>query len=156
VTNPVNTNQVIPVLTTSPNSVQPLPQTQFKPAVGKDGKAYNYNPMTGTYGPALIEGTTDQFEADPKSNAHGRDAGGDGGSAGGGAGGVGGIPQWTLWWRGAGDECADSDARGDARGDADGDSYAGDGGDECSGAGGGANVVDAGGGEGCLPGGTNQ
>ena len=68
VTNPVNTNQVIPVLTTSPNSVQPLPQTQFKPAVGKDGKAYNYNPMTGTYAPALIEGTTNQFEADPKSN----------------------------------------------------------------------------------------
>jgi 1-acyl-sn-glycerol-3-phosphate acyltransferase len=68
VTNPVNTNQVIPVLTTSPNSVQPLPQTQFKPAVGKDGKAYNYNPMTGTYAPALIEGTTNQFETDPKSN----------------------------------------------------------------------------------------
>ena len=68
VTNPVNTNQVIPVLTTSPNSVQPLPQTQFKPAVGRDGKAYNYNPMTGTYAPALIEGTTNQFEADPKSN----------------------------------------------------------------------------------------
>jgi hypothetical protein len=64
----------------------------------------------------------------------------------------------VLWLRrrGAGDECADSDARGDARGDADGDSYAGDGGDECSGAGGGAGVVDAGGGAGCLPGGTNQ
>ena len=68
VTNPVNTNQVIPVLTTSPNSVQPLPQTQFKPSIGKDGKAYNYNPVTGTYSPALIEGTTNQFEADPKSN----------------------------------------------------------------------------------------
>lgn len=68
VTNPVNTNQVIPVLTTSPNSVQPLPQTQFKQAFGKDGKAYNYNPVTGTYSPGLIEGTTNQFEADPKSS----------------------------------------------------------------------------------------
>jgi hypothetical protein len=41
----------------------------LKPVSGKDGKAYNYNPVTGTYAPALIEGTTNQFEMDPKSNA---------------------------------------------------------------------------------------
>ena len=44
-------------------------QPALKPVSGKDGKAYNYNPVTGTYAPALIEGTTNQFEMDPKSNA---------------------------------------------------------------------------------------
>jgi hypothetical protein len=44
-------------------------RVQFKPVSGKDGKAYNYNPVTGTYAPALIEGTTNQFEMDAKSNA---------------------------------------------------------------------------------------
>jgi hypothetical protein len=68
------TNEVSKVVTpyfmSSPNSAQPMIEKQpvLKPVSGKDGKAYNYNPVTGTYAPALIEGTTNQFEMDPKAN----------------------------------------------------------------------------------------
>jgi hypothetical protein len=63
--------EVTPYFMSSPNSAQPMTERQpaLKPVSGKDGKAYNYNPVTGTYAPALIEGTTNQFEMDPKSNA---------------------------------------------------------------------------------------
>jgi hypothetical protein len=63
--------EVTPYFMSSPNSAQPMTQKQpvLKPVPGKDGKAYNYNPVTGTSAPALIEGTTNQFEMDPKSNA---------------------------------------------------------------------------------------
>ena len=62
--------EVTPYFMSSPNSAQPMSEKQptLKPVSGKDGKAYNYNPVTGTYAPALIEGTTNQFEMDPKSN----------------------------------------------------------------------------------------
>ena len=62
--------EVTPYFMSSPNSAQPMTERQpaLKPVSGKDGKAYNYNPVTGTYAPALIEGTTNQFEMDPKSN----------------------------------------------------------------------------------------
>jgi hypothetical protein len=69
------TNQVsgtvTPYFMSSPNSAQIMAERQpaLKPVSGKDGKAYNYNPVTGTYAPALIEGTTNQFEMDAKSNA---------------------------------------------------------------------------------------
>ena len=65
------TQEVTPYFMSSPNSAQPMTERQpaLKPVSGKDGKAYNYNPVTGTYAPALIEGTTNQFEMDPKSNA---------------------------------------------------------------------------------------
>ena len=63
--------EVTPYFMSSPNSAQPMTERQpvLKPVPGKDGKAYNYNPVTGTYAPAMIEGTTNQFEMDPKSNA---------------------------------------------------------------------------------------
>jgi hypothetical protein len=64
------TQEVTPYFMSSPNSAQPMTERQpvLKPVPGKDGKAYNYNPVTGTYSPAMIEGTTNQFEMDPKSN----------------------------------------------------------------------------------------
>jgi hypothetical protein len=154
VTNPT-TQAAEQAFMSSPNSAQLMrdtqPRVQYKP--DKEG---NLLAIEGTLANYVTNNTGERIKIDPKSNAladalarwrvrRGRRRNG-----------VGGIPQWTLWRRGAGDECADSDPDGDARGDSDGDSYAGDGGDECSGAGGGAGVVDAGGGEGCLPGGTNQ
>jgi len=62
--------EVTPYFMSSPNSAQPMSEKQptLKPVSGKDGKAYNYNPVTGTYAPAMIEGSTNQFEMDPKSN----------------------------------------------------------------------------------------
>jgi len=62
--------EVTPYFMSSPNSAQPMSEKRppLKPVSGKDGKAYNYNPVTGTYAPALIEGTTNQFEMDPKSS----------------------------------------------------------------------------------------
>jgi hypothetical protein len=63
--------EVTPYFMSSPNSAQPMTERQpaLKPVYDlADGKAYNYNPVTGTYAPALIEGTTNQFKMDPKSN----------------------------------------------------------------------------------------
>lgn len=65
VTNPVNTNQVIPVLTTSPNSVQPFPQTrpQYKP--DKDGNLLAIEGTTASY---VTNNTGERIKVDPKSN----------------------------------------------------------------------------------------
>jgi pyruvate/2-oxoglutarate dehydrogenase complex dihydrolipoamide acyltransferase (E2) component len=58
ITNPVNTNQVVPFVTTSPNSVQPFPQERFKEGpVDKDGQQLVFDPMTGTYFPGTNRAT---------------------------------------------------------------------------------------------------
>lgn len=70
VTNAV-TQEVVSALMTSPNSATLMAekQPQFKPAIGEDGKAYNFNPMTGEYSPATIKGTTNQFKPAKKQPA---------------------------------------------------------------------------------------
>ena len=72
VTNAV-TGAVEPALFTSPNSATLMneKQPQLKPVVGKDGKAYNFNPATGEYAPAKIAGTTNYFEPASKQPAFG-------------------------------------------------------------------------------------
>ena len=72
VTNAV-TGAVEPALFTSPNSATLMNerQPQLKPVVGKDGKAYNFNPATGEYSPAKIAGTTNYFEPASKQPAFG-------------------------------------------------------------------------------------
>jgi hypothetical protein len=52
ITNPVNTNQVVPFVTTSPNSVQPFPQERFKEGPVEKGQQLVFDPSTGTYFPA--------------------------------------------------------------------------------------------------------
>ena len=52
ITNPVNTNQVVPFVTTSPNSVQPFPQERFKEGPIEKGQQLVFDPSTGTYFPA--------------------------------------------------------------------------------------------------------
>lgn len=65
VTNPVNTNQVIPVLTTSPNSVQPLPQPRLQYKPDKDG---NLMAIEGTTANYVTNTTGERVKIDPKSN----------------------------------------------------------------------------------------
>lgn len=65
VTNPVNTNQVIPVLTTSPNSVQPLPQPRLQYKPDKDG---NLMAIEGTTASYVTNNTGERVKVDPKSN----------------------------------------------------------------------------------------
>jgi hypothetical protein len=68
ITNPVNTNQVVPFVTTSPNSVQPFPQERFKEGpVDKDGQQLVFDPMTGTYFPGTNRAT--QTVVKPKAKA---------------------------------------------------------------------------------------
>jgi hypothetical protein len=67
ITNPVNTNQVVPFVTTSPNSVQPFPQERFKEGpVDKDGQQLVFDPMTGTYFPGTNRAT--QSVVKPKAS----------------------------------------------------------------------------------------
>jgi hypothetical protein len=62
--------EVTPYFMSSPNSAQPMVQRSSKQlSKGKDGKAYTFDPLTGEVAPAIIKGTTNQFEMDPKSNA---------------------------------------------------------------------------------------
>ena len=62
--------EVTPYFMSSPNSAQPMVQRSLKQlSKGKDGKAYTFDPLTGEVAPAIIKGTTNQFEMDPKSNA---------------------------------------------------------------------------------------
>lgn len=65
VTNPVNTNQVIPVLTTSPNSVQPLPQPRVTYKPDKEG---NLMAIEGTTANYVTNNTGERVKIDPKSN----------------------------------------------------------------------------------------
>ena len=68
ITNPVNTNQVVPFVTTSPNSVQPFPQERFKEGpIDKDGQQLVFDPMTGTYFPGTNRAT--QTVVQPKAKA---------------------------------------------------------------------------------------
>jgi len=70
ITNPVNTNQVVPFVTTSPNSVQPFPQERFKEGpVDKDGQQLVFDPMTGTYFPGTNRAT--QSVVKPKASKGG-------------------------------------------------------------------------------------
>jgi hypothetical protein len=70
ITNPVNTNQVVPFVTTSPNSVQPFPQGRFAEGpVDKTGQQLVFDPMTGTYFPGTNTATKKVVE--PKSKAPG-------------------------------------------------------------------------------------
>lgn len=57
ITNPVNTNQVVPFVTTSPNSVQPFPQERFKEGPIEKGQQLVFDPSTGTYFPATNSAT---------------------------------------------------------------------------------------------------
>lgn len=62
--------EVTPYFMSSPNSAQPMVQRSSKQlSKGKDGKAYTFDPLTGEVAPAIIKGTTNQYEMDPKSNA---------------------------------------------------------------------------------------
>jgi hypothetical protein len=107
--------------------------------------------------PAIIKGTTNQFEMDPKSNALADALAQMAGPQGAAAAEPSAIA--SFFGFGGGAPVTNAPAPMPAAtpaADSDGNSYAGDGGNECSGAGGGAGVVDAGGGAGCLPSGTNQ
>jgi len=57
ITNPVNTNQVVPFVTTSPNSVQPFPQERFKEGPIENGQQLVFDPQTGTYFPGTNTAT---------------------------------------------------------------------------------------------------
>jgi hypothetical protein len=58
VTNPVNTNQVIPVLLTSPSSAMPFPQPSYREGrVNDQGNAMVFDAATGTYFPATNTAT---------------------------------------------------------------------------------------------------
>jgi hypothetical protein len=71
ITNPVNTNQVVPFVTTSPNSVQPFPQERFKEGpVDSDGNQLVFDPMTGTYFPGTNRAT--QTVVQPQARAMSR------------------------------------------------------------------------------------
>ena len=62
--------EVTPYFMSSPNSAQPMSEKQptMKMVPGKDGKAYAFDPLTGTVAPVTVKGSTNQFEMDPKSN----------------------------------------------------------------------------------------
>jgi len=68
------TNQVsgtvTPYFMSSPNSAQIMAEKQptMKMVPGKDGKAYAFDPLTGTVAPVTVKGSTNQFEMDPKAN----------------------------------------------------------------------------------------
>lgn len=71
ITNPVNTNQVVPFVTTSPNSVQPFPQGRFAEGpVDKTGQQLVFDPMTGTYFPGT--NTATQTVVEPQAKAMSR------------------------------------------------------------------------------------
>lgn len=70
VTNPVNTNQVVPMIMTSPGSAIPFPQPSFKEGrVNDQGTALVFDDRTGTYFPATNTATQTAVKPDPKSNA---------------------------------------------------------------------------------------
>ena len=62
--------EVTPYFMSSPNSAQPMSEKRptMKMVPGKDGKAYAFDPLTGTVAPVTVKGSTNQFEMDPKSN----------------------------------------------------------------------------------------
>jgi hypothetical protein len=71
ITNPVNTNQVVPFVTTSPNSVQAFPQGRFAEGpVDKTGQQLVFDPMTGTYFPGT--NTATQTVVQPQAKAPNR------------------------------------------------------------------------------------
>jgi hypothetical protein len=61
---------VTPYFMSSPNSAQIMAEKQatMKMVPGKDGKAYAFDPLTGTVAPVTVKGSTNQFEMDPKAN----------------------------------------------------------------------------------------
>jgi hypothetical protein len=68
VTNPVNTNQVIPVLMTSPSSAMPFPQPSYKEGrVNDQGNAMVFDAATGTYFPATNTATGATVQPTDKS-----------------------------------------------------------------------------------------
>jgi hypothetical protein len=70
VTNPVDTNQVIPMIMTSPGSAIPFPQPNYKEGrISDQGTALVFDDRTGTYFPATNTATQTAVRPDPKSNA---------------------------------------------------------------------------------------
>lgn len=67
ITNPVNTNQVVPFVTTSPNSVQPFPQERFKEGPIENGQQLVFDPQTGTYFPGTNTATRTVVKPETKA-----------------------------------------------------------------------------------------
>jgi hypothetical protein len=68
ITNPVNTNQVVPFVTTSPNSVQPFPQERFKEGPVENGTQLVFDPQTGTYFPGTNMATKTVVKPEARPN----------------------------------------------------------------------------------------
>lgn len=70
VTNPVDTNQVVPMIMTSPGSAMPFPQPGFKEGrVNDQGMALVFDERSGTYFPATNTATQTPVKPDPRSNS---------------------------------------------------------------------------------------
>lgn len=70
VTNPVDTNQVVPMIMTSPGSAMPFPQAGFKEGrVNDQGVALVFDDRTGTYFPATNTATQAPVKPDARSSS---------------------------------------------------------------------------------------
>jgi hypothetical protein len=70
VTNPVDTNQVVPMIMTSPGSAMPFPQPGFKEGrVNDQGVALVFDDRTGTYFPATNTATQTAVKPDARSSS---------------------------------------------------------------------------------------